>query len=239
MASQAETAFAFLETTDVPETTALLLRARQLALDIEPAIAESIHEIIIGFLRDINLVAVKIAGVADGLIIAKILETHSGNRPVTGVMESHIRSEPGPLGLVEVGMIDELNKIVNPNGYGPFWRAQEYGTGSSEVPSQEGRVLFGTFEDSGTPPDASQRGRGEGHDIAFIPGGANPGQGIISVELPGRHFLRDGTAEAGVRYIKAMEDVQKKWNEEIRSVIARLRQVAAERQGTFTGILEA
>lgn len=231
-------AFAYLETIGIPRTVDLLIRIETLARGSgRNAVANGAHEVNIGLLRDVNLVAVEMAGLADGEIVARILSTHNRvRRPATGVMETHIRSEAGPLGLVRVALLDELEKIVNPNGYGPFWRAQEYGTGG-DVPSQVGRRIFGTFESSGTPPDAEQRGAGVGRDLAFVPGGSDPGLGVISTELPARHFLRDGSAEAAAQYVKRMEAVQARWAKKIELLILELR--TQRRRGRFLGIIEA
>lgn len=191
------------------------------------------------FLTDINALAVEFCNVADTEIILKIRETAAHNRPQGGDMETHIRSIPGPpgTGTVQVALLAELDKIVNPNGYGPFWRAQEYGTGQAGVPEQAGRTFLGTFEPSGTPPDADQRGRGKGTDLQFIPGGDNPGRGTISVELPGRHFLRDGFAEVGTKYLAKMTDVQLRWDGRIAAIVAQLKERLSSGRG-FVGIIE-
>lgn len=164
------------------------------------------------FLTDINALAVEFCNVADTEIILKIRETAAHNRPQGGDMETHIRSIPGPpgTGTVQVALLAELDKIVNPNGYGPFWRAQEYGTGQSGIPGQAGRVIYGVFEPSGYGPDPSQRGLRVGHDQAFMSGyqtGAN--LGTISVELPARHFLRDGFDRAGAKYLERVAQLNK------------------------------
>jgi hypothetical protein len=220
----ADEPFALLLTTGIPRCLELLTQVHEVArIKGMDAIADGALEISVGLLSDVNDVAVEIAGVADLLIVRKIMETQSRNRPNTGNMETHILSLAGDfpeIGSVKVAMLDELDKIVNPNGYGPFWRAQEYGTGSDEVASQVGRVFMGTYEPGGGPPDASQRGQGVGTDAAFISGGDNPGFGTISVEDRGRHFLRDGTGEAAVRYKAAMGVVQTEWVERIRALMA-------------------
>lgn len=231
-------AFAYLETIGIPRTIDLLIKIETLARESgRTTVANGAHEVIIGLLDDVNVIAVQTAGFADGAIVARILSTHNRvARPATGNMETHIRSEPGPLGLVRVALLDELNRIVNPSGYGPFWRAQEEGTGG-KVPSQVGRRIFGTFESSGTPPDPGQRGAGAGRDLAFIPGGSDPGLGTISTELPARHFLRDGSAEAAAQYVKRMEAAQAKWSKRIEELIAALQ--TQRRRGRFRGIIEA
>ncbi len=220
--SGSDAAFGYLLTTRIPEVLDQLIWVQEFAQEhgmkeLQAAAAE----ISIGLLNDVNAVAVKSAGYADGAIIRKMFESHTSNRPITGTLESHVKSLPGPLGSVRVALIEELDKVVNPNtsDYGPFWRAQEYGTGQDGVPSQLDRVIFGTFENSGTQPNGDLRGVGVGHDIAFIPGGRSPGFGTITVELPARHFLRDGWEEAGVLYKEEMTAVQAKWIKRIEKLI--------------------
>lgn len=232
-----DTAFGYLVTVAVADTIKLLARCYDLAREFVPEIATEVNEVLIGLLRDINAVAVECSALSEVLIMRRILETRRTNRPHQGIMESHIISRPGPFGLVEVALLEELDKIVNPNGYGPFWRAQEYGTGVDGIPEQSGRVILGTFEPSGTPPQAAQRGPGRGTDLQFIPGGSKPGRGVISVELEGRHFLRDGFAEVGTKYLEKMADVQLKWDGRISAILAQLKELT-RRASSFTGVIE-
>ena len=239
----ANDAFAFLATSAIPETLETLLKCEALlrdARDVETGALEGkIHDIVIGMLKDVNDTAVRMAGVSEGTIIKHMLETQSKNRPFTGDMESHVISEPGPLGNVKVALLAELEKIINPQGnWGPYWRAQEFGTGKDGVPSQVDRPLYGTFEPGGGPPDPQQAGLGRGTDLAFLPRGANPGVGRISVDLPGRHFLRDGSIEAGELYVEAMSAVSARWAKATEELIA---QIPGALQGTssHTFILRA
>lgn len=234
-------ALGYFVTSGIPELVKTLISVRRLAVarGLEKVAEESLA-IMEGLLNDINLLSNEMAAIADAAIARKMFDTQSGNRPLTGQMESHVRSEPGPLGTVRVALIAELNKIVNSRGYGPFWRAQEYGTGTSQVPSQVGRPLFGTFEPSGDPPDSAQRGLGQGHDLAFIPFGSAPGFGRISVELPGRHFLRDGIAEAGAKYTARMDAIQKKYVTRLNALTEQVRTAsAASRVRGVRGIIQA
>jgi hypothetical protein len=126
-------------------------------------------------------------------------------------------------GSVGVGDEAVLNRAVNPMTprYGSYWRAQEFGTGNvgaawePKVPSQIGRELRGYFFAAGyrdpEVPRAIYRGGGGPHPL-FLPGrpqdfgprtrgGIGPrggvgGRGVISVEIKGRHFIRDGANEA-------------------------------------------
>lgn len=134
-----------------------------------------------------------------------------------------------------VGIADEdwLDKAVNPTSphYGPYWRAQEFGTGTPEVASQIGRVLRGYFFGPGLSdpevPRAIYSGGGGPHPIfvssrsqlslygsAGFSGGAGSrgglgGFGTIRHEIQGRHFIRDGANavladwRAGIRQIES------------------------------------
>lgn len=200
-------------------------------------IARGVGEILNDLLDALNKAAVEFAGLATGAIVAHIEATRASNRPSQEDMATHVISVPGPLGKVDVAPFEELDKIRNPRGWGPYWRAQEYGTGGAEgVPSQVGRVLFGTFYESETPPDAAQQGTGQGHDVAFIPMGSAPGLGTISVELPPRHFLTDGATEVGRRYLQAMDVIQAQALGALRDLMSGLRRGGGRR---FVGRIEA
>lgn len=247
MPVSAEEAFATLETLAVPQTVETLHSAEKMARSVGMVVmADELYEISMWLLRKVNEVAVQMAGMADALIIAKLLGSHTAKRPLSGNLESHILSQPGPVGMVRVGIISELDKAVNPEpGYGPFWRAQEYGTGVSEggydgaIETQVGRVLGqGTFMMSGTPPDSEKRGLNVGSDEMFTPGGSNPGWGTINVDLPGRHFLRDGSAEAGLRYVEVMTAVRTDLDLRLTAVLDQARK-RTPRGGSFLGIIQA
>jgi hypothetical protein len=185
-----------------------LLRLSVVALDggLE-SYARAVRQIARGFTEDLLALSVQAASYASLAVIAKMFESQASNRPHTGAMETHVRSVPGPWGIVCVGLISELEKIINARGaWGPFWMAQEFGT-----THQAGRLLFGTFYESGkgsqgTPPDENRN-----TDLAFVPMGDAPGWGRISRELPARHFLRDGGEQAGKVWKDAVEEIQGKW----------------------------
>jgi hypothetical protein len=127
-----------------------------------------------------------------------------------------------------VGIADEnwLDKAVNPTspGYGTYWRAQEYGTGQPDpltgytVPSQVGRVIYGYFYGPGlTSPERpqSQYAGGGGPHPIFVAGnnqrgprGGKGGRGVISVEIQGKHFLRDGANEALLEWRAGMANIE-------------------------------
>jgi hypothetical protein len=217
-------AFDYFLTGGIPDLVAVMVEIQKFAADLQmQAVSRSAATLLRGLLDAVNLAGVKYAVLADATIIRVLIETRSGNRPFTGNLESHIHSVPGPYGSVQVALIAELDKAVNPvGGYGPFWRAQEYGTGTAEVPGQEGRYFRGFFEPGGDVPRAAMRGRGVGTDLAFV-SDATGGFGQISVELPGRHFLRDGSIEAGAKYLEGMAAIQKEYLGKMRELRSLIR----------------
>lgn len=133
-------------------------------------------------------------------------------------------------GAVGVGDVSRLNKAVNPfsPGYGTYWRAQEYGTGQNGVPSQVGRILYGSFEAPGgtspTPPDPQFAGGGGPHPI-FRPGyqpnnGADrvSGLGTIGHEIQAKHFIKFGADEAVVLWRREIAAVQDRALAELRGM---------------------
>lgn len=133
---------------------------------------------------------------------------------------------------VGVADVDKLNRVTNPlTGYGPYWHAQEEGTGG-KVPSQVGREIFGLFLGKGgggqpERPNPKYAGGGGPHPIfvsgksqsaAFgsvgFSGGAGKqggvgGPGTISVEITGRHFIRDGAALGASKWAQGLLVVER------------------------------
>lgn len=203
-------------------------------------------KILDALLSALNSAAVEYTGLSEAAIIERIHATQSANRPQQHIMESFIHSEPGPFGTVKIALLDWLDRIRNPNGYGTFWQAQEYGTDADgfygAVPEQSGRVLFGIFEPSHTAPDAQQAGEGAGHDLAFFTDYNDPdaGFGTINVELRGRHFLRDGSSTTGAKYLDTMEQLQETTTEALRKLAAAIAALLAADSGiTIRAILDA
>lgn len=235
---------AYFTVEGIPQLVQLLVSAQIRAeaegfFEVEVVCAELAQSIV----GDLNRVAAEIALLADKEIVAKISETRATNRPPAFAMETHIHSQSTGLGSVAVALTEELDKIINPVGeWGPFWRAQEYGTGQSNeggsVPTQVGRVFLGTFDPSTSPPDPGQAGLRQGQDQGFVPGGANPGWGTISVDLPGRHFIRDGAAIAGADYERKMLELQTKYVGRIAEAVELIRRTFTTGRG-FTGLIEA
>jgi hypothetical protein len=231
-------AFGYFYTSGIPRTVENMIKIQSLIFKLgDDALSSEASGLLTSLLRTVNATAVEFAGLSVELIVARIMATKAPNRPSTGSMETHIVSKPGALGLVSVGLMDDLNKIINPSGYGTFWRAQEFGTGEGGVPSQVDRVLFGTFEPSETPPDKGQAGLRAGHDLAFFSQGTNPGFGTISVDLPPRHFLLDGGSAAGAAYVATMAEIQAMYLAKLKDLMGRVKARRSPR--TFTGIISA
>lgn len=161
--------------------------------------------------------------------------TRVPSRGPTGV-EPHlanlIKSRPlaPTTGAVGVADTSELDRAINPNtpGYGPYWRAQEYGTGShgapgEDVPSQIGRTIVGFFYEAGgqgggVRPQAQYAG-GNGPHPLFIPSsqrresgadGGTGGKGTIHHEIKPRHFIRDGANLAAEKWQKEMRRIEER-----------------------------
>jgi hypothetical protein len=224
VAVSGQDAFGYFATSEAAETITTLVSIQRLAIERRLLDVSDLAAVILtDMLNDLNAIAREYAVLAD-------------TATMTGQLEAHIRSEPGPLGSVKVALIEELDRVVNANGYGPFWRAQEYGTGNDgegvEIPSQVGRYFRGFFQPSGTPPQAAQRGLRVGTDLAFEsdPSG---GFGRISVELPGRHFLSGGTAEVGAKYMQRIGELQRDYVRRIRKLLALIKEARTRRTLTY------
>lgn len=179
------------------------------------------------FNRELDQLAVASATAATRAIRDRLRKT--AVRPATGKrpnLSSAIRSRALRVskfatGVVGVADIEALDRITNPfsPGYGPYWRAQEHGTGTGEVPSQVGRVIRGYFVGKGgggspEPPRSQYAGGGGPHPIFVSAGGQRAlfgglgfsggagsqggvgGYGTIGAEIRPRHFIRDGAAVA-------------------------------------------
>lgn len=162
--------------------------------------------------KELNAIALRTAATADAAMRSRLKS--SAVRSPTGVaphLSSLLVSRPlqPNTGWVGVARKSTLDRAINPNtpGYGPYWRAQEYGTGSSEVPSQTGRTIVGFFYGAGAKGQGSRPARvyagGGGPHPVFIPGsqragpkGGKGGKGTIRKEIEGRHFIRDGADAA-------------------------------------------
>jgi hypothetical protein len=212
-------------------TAARVVDAKRAQAGLPPIAAATRREVLViydQFITGLNELARFTATDATKQIQARLKET--AKRPDTGVrphLRNGIRSRPidvtgRGIATGAVGVADEasLNKVKNPNSpkYGPYWRAQEFGTGSADVrddraapKSQIGREIVGYFFDRGkTNPTVPQKGRSDqpifitgrsagavvGSGRQFSRAGKGGGRGIIGKEIEGRHFIRDGSDQA-------------------------------------------
>jgi hypothetical protein len=154
---------------------------------------------------------------------------------------------------VGIASEDRLDKALNPTapGYGPYWRAQEFGTGSPEVVTQVGRVIFGYFSGTGlegpSRPQHQYSGGGGPHPI-FVSAkaaraaaaevgigdfgggsrGGKGGKGVIGKEIEGKHFIRDGANGALTEWKLGMRRIEDATISELKAVL-RPRTVAQRR----------
>lgn len=166
---------------------------------------------------DLSALAKRTVQIADHAIVTKLRETQV--RPETTKslhLQDLIVSMPFPQGTVKIGLIDELDKATNPDGYGPYWRAQELG--SVAVGNiMTGRVLFGRFE--GPAHDDVPRSEFAGAHGA--PGSefhwglsgesVESGLGTIEHEDQPRYFLQDGTAIAETSYQEGITGLSREY----------------------------
>lgn len=200
-----QVAFATLGSTDMLEALVLMSEisneARKVGLD---NIALPLRVMLRELEADLSALARSTAHIADNAIVDILRSTQVRPETTRSLhLEDLILSLPFPRGTVKVGMVEELNKATNPNsGYGPYWRAQEYGS-VAVGNTMTGRVLFGRFEGPGHDdvPRAQFAGQhGPGSDFYFSVPDEEGGLGTISHEDEPRHFLRDGTAVADLAY---------------------------------------
>lgn len=152
-----------------------------------------------------------------------------------------VLGQPIVVGIANIDVLDKLRNEYSP-GYGSYWRAQEYGTGTKEVRSQLDRVLYGFFVGkggSGNPerPQAQYAG-GKGVHPIFISAGSQRaaygglgfsggagvrggigGKGVIRREITPGNFIRDGANKALADYRQAVRQVE-------REVMGTLRAIA-------------
>ncbi len=195
----------------VPETEALynlMLDIRETASRValrtkNPAwlaVADQAQVIQTRFAANLDRIAVAIAAEADTLIKAKLkaatLRPPTGNRPglQDGIHSAHVSTGRVSFGVVEVGLIDELQKVVGDVSGVPFWKTQEFGSQHNI-----GRRIVGFFVGAGgqsvpNPIEGSARVH-----PAFQSDPAG-GLGTIRRPIPAKHFMRDGTREAEVHW---------------------------------------
>lgn len=128
-------------------------------------------------------------------------------------------------GAVGVANVEFLNRAINPHsrGYGPYWRAVEYGTGQGIVPSQLGRVIYGSFTDAGganpTAPAAEFGGGGGPHPVfmsrkvlgsSSAGGTRTAGLGTIGKEVEAKHYIKYGADHAAIDWRRGVAETQQR-----------------------------
>lgn len=165
------------------------------------------------------------------------LQAHRVRPPAGGspTLASLLKANPLPpvsgyeTGAVGVADVAELNKAVNRHsrGYGTFWRAIEYGTGQHGVPSQVGRVIYGSFMSAGggdaSAPDPGQSGVHPIFVSGYRPGFGQrvSGLGTIGKEIEGRHFIQFGADQASVQWRQEIMAMQQRAVDQLAAI--RLR----------------
>lgn len=224
----------------IGDLEALVMEARRVNSKEAGAFAVQLADVRIAY-RDFNMGLKKVA--TDGSIRATkgMLERLDQNRarPSSGstpALRDLVEANPLPAiggyqtGAVGVGNVELLNRAINPHsrGYGPFWRAIEYGTGQHGVPSQIGRILYGSFTAAGgadpTPPMPEYAGGGGPHPI-FLSGYQSQaggdrvsGLGTIGKEIEARHFIRYGADGAAVQWRAEISALQDRAVESLRNI---------------------
>ena len=224
----------------IAEFERIVAISREAGVEVGVAELAKLRRAYVQFQVGLREAAAKAAQLATAGIIDKLNST--AVRPDTGTvphLRDLIRSAPitydglptGAVGVADVQLLDRAKNPYSP-GYGPFWRAQEYGTGSNEVPSQVGRVLHGLFAgaggNGGEAPKAQYAGGG-GPNPVFVPSsggkgvhagaGGGGGFGTISVEDRPKHFIRDGADEAAIAWRADMARVQQIALEELAGIL--------------------
>lgn len=225
----ADVQLAFARVIDLAVRVEAATRGTPLAGPAAATLAEH-RKAFVDFNADLAAAAATGAAQAERDIITRLRDTQvRSNTDATTHLRDLIRCRPlnvGPVetGVVGIGDVTELNKAINQRGpgYGPYWRAQEYGTGQGQVRSQVGRILFGYFAAAGggdlTPPQAQYAGGGGPHPIfqssasgTFLgPQGGLGGLGTIAHEIKARHFIGFGKDAAAVAWRARINALQQR-----------------------------
>lgn len=229
--SEGPPAWEFFSSIEMAQAMARIATLRREAiaagrLDIQAAVSR----IGVELERDLENLARTTAARADEAIRRKLKETR--RRPRTDRsrhLEDSIRSIPYPgLGGVKIALVEELDKAVNPGGYGPYWSAIEFGSVEVGNP-MEGRVLYGTFTGGGSDPERPRKayrrdiiGAGAMAPHAqFEWYGEDPGKGVIHNEIEGRHFLKRGADEAWAFYAREIAAMDRRYSKRVLDLIAK------------------
>lgn len=210
---------------DMLEALTLLADVAAEAIRVKPEIAVRVREILSKLEADLLLLAQRTAVTADAAIEQKLI---AGQRRPNTTRDQHltsaIRSEPMRFGSVRIAMIDDLDRVTNPEGYGPYWRAIEYG--SEAVGNQmTGRVLFGTFVGPGHDdvPRSDYAGVKGAPGSEFVFGkdaAGEAGFGTIQHEIEPRYFIRDGAEEAAGFYGGEIHRVATRYAQQIEALMS-------------------
>jgi hypothetical protein len=219
-ASSSQEAYAIFGSTDMLAALVLMSEISSEARKVGLAnIAAPLRMMLQQLESDLSALAARTAQTADAAIVTRLRETQVRPETTRSLhLQDVIVSVPFPRGSVKIGLIEELNKATNPDGYGPYWRAVELG--SVAVGNiMTGRILFGHFAGAGVDeaPRAEYRGmRGApGSEFYFGMDGEESGLGTISNEDPPRYFLRDGTAIAATDYGHAIKSLSRSFADRI------------------------
>jgi hypothetical protein len=221
--ASSQEAYAMLGSTDMQLAITLMAEISNETRKIGLANIAAPLRVMLGQLEaDLTALAAQTAQAADAAIVTRLRETQVRPETTRSLhLQDLIVSLPFPRGTVKIALIEELNKATNPDGYGPFWRAQE--VGSVAVGNiMTGRILFGSFAGPGHDevPRAEYAGmRGApGSEFYYGMDGEESGLGTISHEDPPRYFLRDGTALAAADYAHGIKGLSRGYADRILSL---------------------
>lgn len=221
--------------------------ARAVALGVPPPFVQARRELALIVQRrrvGLNRLA-KLTAVNATHDIQKFYDASRSGRPGTG-NKLHLRTlffckplirNTGEVGIARESTLDRAKNPFTP-GYGTYWRAQEFGTGTvnpgGEIPKQTGRVFRGYFygpgaTGAGEVPRAQYAGGGGPHPI-FITGktrsgvrGGKGGLGEIHKEIKPGHFIRNGANEALIGWRKEMRYFDRRGAQEMAIALSTSR----------------
>jgi hypothetical protein len=183
------------------------LRGRLSARSIPPGMHRELLIAYRDFNRSLDELAVRTAARATRIVKSQFDASRvRRNTRMAPHLRGAIRSRPlrplgalgtGTVGIGDIRALDRVTNLTSP-GYGPYWRAQEYGTGGradlpgdpaygKTIPAQAGRVIRGHFFGPGlTDPDVPR---------AVYAGGGGPHP--IFVSARSARAIRGGVGFAG------------------------------------------
>jgi hypothetical protein len=178
------------------------------------AVARAIKLIQDEYAAELNMAASKTAIAADKAIVialkAKMVRPPTGMRPGLAdvIWSTPVQAGPFSFGEVEIAWLSKLEQAVGTSGE-PYWRTQEYGYAGNI-----GRQIFGTFMGAGGSSLPSQLEFRQ-HPI-FMPGQGGPG--TIDRPIPGKHFLKEGTAVAADLWLSLVRAATQRVVVKLRSI---------------------